>query len=165
MRQPLPNSVKTIRYYSFEDCDGLISVTILDGVTTMGGGVFSRCGNLNSVIIPDSVIDIGNNLFYDCPNFSDIYYTGSESDWNNISMGSNEELTNVNIHFNYGKPVAGDLSGDGEIAVDDVIYVLKYVVGDVALTEEQVANVDLSGDGKLTILDAIMIQRLVLQMD
>ncbi len=162
----IPDSVTTIGSNAFDSCINLSKVTIPDSVTTIGNYAFNKCYGLKNIIIPNSVTAIGNSAFYLCRNISDVYYTGSESEWNSISIGNyNECLTNANIHFNYGKSVAGDISGDGTLAVDDVIYVLKYVVGNVEeLTEEQFAKADLSDDGKLTILDAIMVQRLVLEM-
>lgn len=161
----IPDSVTTIDGSAFSNCSGLTSITIPDSVITIGNNVFYYCSGLTSITIPDSLTSIGNWAFSGCSNLSDVYYTGGESEWNSISIGNyNECLTNATIHYNYGKPVAGDISGDDEIAVDDVIYVLKYVVGAVELTEEQFVNADLSGDGKITILDAIMVQRLVLDM-
>ena len=82
----------------------------------------------------------------------------------NNTYNGNKYLTNANIHYNYGKPIAGDVSGDGEVAVNDVIYVLKYVVGNAELTGEQIALADLSGDGNLTVLDAVLIQSLILEV-
>ena len=143
-----------------------INVTIPNGVKTIAENAFYSCRLLTSITIPSSVKTIGNQAFLDCSKLSDVYYTGSEDDWNDISIGSihNKYLTNANIHYNYGKPLAGDVSGDGEVAVNDVIYVLKYIVGNAELTEEQIALADLSGDGNLTVLDAVLIQSLILEV-
>ena len=40
---------------------------------------------------------------------------------------------------------------------------LKYVVGSIELTEEQIAIADLNNDGELTVIDAIMLQKLILE--
>ncbi|MBQ1991668.1 MAG: dockerin type I repeat-containing protein, partial [Clostridia bacterium] len=60
--------------------------------------------------------------------------------------------------------ISGDLSGDGALAVNDVIYLLKNIVGDTELTDEQIALADVSGDGRLTVLDAILLQKLILEV-
>ena len=41
-------------------CSGLTSVTIPDGVTSIGSDAFSGCSGLMSVTIPNSVRSIGN---------------------------------------------------------------------------------------------------------
>ena len=121
--------------------------------------------HVTSVQFSSSVKTIDNQAFGFCNKLSDVYYTGSKGVWEDILIGSyNEKLTNATIHYNYGKQIIGDVTGDGEVAVNDVIYVLKYVVGNAELTEEQFAKADLSGDGKITIVDAIMIQKLILDM-
>lgn len=49
------------------DCKTKIkNVTICDGVTTIGNGIFSGCTELESVEIPNSVKNIGNQAFYHC---------------------------------------------------------------------------------------------------
>ena len=81
----IPNSVTSIDYRAFNDCESLTSVTI---------------GN--------SVTNIGNNAFYTCSELTDVYYYGTQAQWNSISIGlNNEYLTNAKIHFNF-VPCDGD---------------------------------------------------------
>ncbi len=160
----IPENVTIVDYGAFAYCKKLNSVIIPDGVTTIWPYAFDH-SSLTSITISDSVTTVANNAFQGCYSLSDVYYTGSKSEWNSISISLyNECLTNATIHFNYGKSVAGDINGDGEVAVNDVIYVLKYVVGNAELTDEQIAKADLSGDSKITILDAIMLQKLILEV-
>ena len=95
------NSVTMIGWSVFEGCTSLTSVIIPDSVTTIGRSAFQSCTSLTSITIPDSVTEIYENAFADCPKLTDVYYTGSESDWNNINIGSNNSyLTNATIHYN-----------------------------------------------------------------
>jgi hypothetical protein len=59
------------------------------------------------------VTSIGEAAFDECPNLQKIYYAGSESDWNNIEIGSdNECLKNVTIYYNViaaGETKSGNL--------------------------------------------------------
>src|SRR5574344_1363233 len=48
------------------------SVTLEDGVTSIGDCAFYGCSKLKSVIIPNSVKGIGNDAFNDCTNLASI---------------------------------------------------------------------------------------------
>ena len=47
----IPNSVTSIRWYAFQRCSSLTSVTIGNSVTTIGYSAFSDCSSLTSVTI------------------------------------------------------------------------------------------------------------------
>ncbi len=83
------------------------SYKIPDSVTSIGGSAFFACTNLSSITIPDSVISINNGAFSDCQSLTDVYYTGTEEQWNAISMEYefNESLLNATIHYNYHEHV------------------------------------------------------------
>ena len=103
------NNVTSIGSDAFWECSRLTSVTIPDSVTSINGRTFYGCTRLTSVTIPDSVTSIGIRAFYGCSSLADVYYSGSESDWNNISIGEyNDCLIYANIHF-----YIIDTDGDG----------------------------------------------------
>ncbi len=56
----------------FEGCISLESITIPDGVTSIGNEAFYYCISLESIIIPDSVTSIGNAAFRDCTSLESI---------------------------------------------------------------------------------------------
>ena len=97
-----PDSVTSIGVSAFFGCISLTSVAIPDSVTTIGNSTFSACSSLTSVVIPDSVTTIGNDAFESCYSLKDVYYTGSEAEWSEISVGyDNNDLLTATIHFNY----------------------------------------------------------------
>ena len=98
----IPDSVISIGQRTFVDCTSLKSVTIPDGVTSIENSTFYGCTSLTSVTIPDSVTSIGSSAFSNCTRLKDVCYTGSQSDWKKISIGSyNDCLTNATIHYNW----------------------------------------------------------------
>ena len=77
------------------------SYEIPSSVASIGDSAFYDCSSLTSVIIPSSVTSIDNYAFYNCSKLKDVYYLGTEEEWKNISIGSNNYcLTNATIHYN-----------------------------------------------------------------
>ena len=84
-------------------CPGAFAVyTIPGSVTSIGDDAFSGCASLTSVTIPDGVTSIGNYAFSCCGSLTDVYFTGTETAWNCITIGTaNDALKNAKIHCNY----------------------------------------------------------------
>ncbi len=119
----IPDSVTSIGDYAFYGCTNLASVTIGNGVTSIGYAAFGGCTGLKDITIPDSVksigdyafygctslasVTIGNGVtsigyaaFYGCASLADVYYAGSKTQWNTISIDSgNTTLTSAVIHY------------------------------------------------------------------
>lgn len=94
--------VAEIENGAFEGCHALCNVQIPDSVTLIGYNAFSGCGSLRCVIIGNGITKISEGAFSGCSSLETIYYTGTKKQWNNISIGSNNEyLTNANIVYNY----------------------------------------------------------------
>lgn len=56
----------SIRNLAFQNCYGLASITIPDGVTDIGTSAFHSCYNLASITIPNSVTNINSSAFQNC---------------------------------------------------------------------------------------------------
>lgn len=97
--------VTTIGDFAFSYCSyGPESITIPDGVTSIGKYAFECCDRLRNITIPNSVTSIGEGAFSGCIELKDVYFYGTEEEWNKISIGSdNESLTNATIHFVFTK--------------------------------------------------------------
>lgn len=97
----MSDSVTTIWNYAFNSCTNLTGIKIPYNVTTIGAGAFRLCESLTIVTIPVSLTSIGDYAFYESNNITDVYYSGTEGQWREISIGNyNEELLNATIHFN-----------------------------------------------------------------
>ena len=84
----LPKGLTYLGHSSFTGCGYILGVFIPDGVTSIGEKTFYKCESLTYLYIPDSVTDIGEDAFYYCQHLDYVYYTGSEEDWNKISIDS-----------------------------------------------------------------------------
>lgn len=62
----LPQGLTSIGRYAFYNCDALKSVAIPEGVTTIVRDAFYDCDGLTSVTLPSTLTSIGNQAFYDC---------------------------------------------------------------------------------------------------
>lgn len=97
--------VEYIGSYAFSDNKLITSVTIPNSVSTIYGFAFSGCTDLKTVYLSNSVYKIVDAAFYRCGSLTDVYYSGSEADWNDINiLTENDCLKNANIHFNSKLP-------------------------------------------------------------
>lgn len=86
---------------AFWACHNLTSVIILDGSTSIGNYAFRYCSGLTNITIPSSITSIGTDAFDACRRINRVYYTGSESKWKSVAIGTgNEYLTGAEIYFN-----------------------------------------------------------------
>ena len=75
----IPSSLKSVTvtggnilHGAFDDCSGLTSITIGNGVKSIGDSAFYGCSGLTSVTIPDSVTSIGKDAFSGCSSLEKI---------------------------------------------------------------------------------------------
>ena len=89
-----------IGYGSFDGCTGLHTVVIPDSVKKIGIGAFANCTSLEEVTLGGGVTEIGQSAFLSCDAIAKVKYTGSESDWEKLSIGEgNERLTEAKREY------------------------------------------------------------------
>ncbi len=95
-------NIKRIGAKAFAYCEFLETVTLPDTLETVGAEAFRECGNLQSVIIGKGAANIEKDAFAKCYNLFNVYYMGTEEQWDQIIIGSNNSsLLNATIHFNH----------------------------------------------------------------
>ena len=68
----LPEGLTSIGDYAFQDCSGLTSITLSEGLTSIGYGAFLYCDSLTSITLPSSLTSIMNHAFDDCGGLTSI---------------------------------------------------------------------------------------------
>lgn len=103
----------------FQNCMSLVNITIPDGVSSITSSAFQGCISLETITIPDSVTEFGTSAFAGCTALTDVYYDGSEEQWKEITIGTdNAPLGTATIHY--------DGSG-GEVIPDPVAPILSGI--------------------------------------
>ncbi len=89
---------------------------------------------IHYAVIENGVTSIGDYAFDYCTQLSDVYYGGTEAQWQEIAIGSNNEaLTNATIHYKQGTLAIT------QQPVDYVGKLDEYAAFTVAVNEENVS--------------------------
>lgn len=125
----LPNDYNGMSYEIYEGAftfrSELTSVTIPNGVTSIGNIAFWVCRELTSITIPSSVTSIGYQAFDECGKLKTVYYAGNKEQWSNISIEhSNYSLTSATrYYYSASKPTAeGNYWHYGSDGITPVIW-------------------------------------------
>ena len=117
-----PYTLEEIGDCAFQNCTRIYSLSLpyktvstgngstITAPSVIGNAAFRGCVRLGSVYLPVTIKAIGTSAFADCFALNDVGYTGSESDWEAISIGDgNILLSTANIRYNvsYGGPKTG----------------------------------------------------------
>jgi hypothetical protein len=68
----IPNGVTTIGPFAFSACEALSNLVIGASVTTIGEAAFGSCHHLTSIKLPDRVTNIPSEAFLDCVNLTSV---------------------------------------------------------------------------------------------
>ena len=124
----IPDSVTKIGNCAFSTCGGLIrkdnvegivSLKIGKGVTSMGNGAFYHNGGLTDVCIADGVTAIGDNAFWECLNLKRINIPESVTYIGKCAFCGCEDLTEIILP--QGLTTIGDDAFRGCVGIDSIV--------------------------------------------
>ena len=93
----IEDGVTSIGRCSFENCKNLTSVTIPDSVVNISDYAFFYCTSLTSAIIPNSVTNISGYAFYYCTNLTSVTMGNSVTNIGQGAFGECTSLTSITI--------------------------------------------------------------------
>ncbi len=97
------DGVKYIKDYALNGAS-VEYLVLPEALTHIGNYTFLNCNRMQTVYLPSSLTNIGRGAFLGCYNLQDIYFGGTEDDWNEITIGGdNEHLTNENVTIHYNR--------------------------------------------------------------
>ena len=108
----IPNSVTSIKGWTFEGCSGLTSVTIPNSVTSIGYGAFAGCSGLTSVTIPNSVTSIGDWAFRNCSSLTSVTIPNSVTSIGDYALKRCPNLENVYCYAEKFSSIGVDIFKD-----------------------------------------------------
>lgn len=73
----LPDGVTSIGNYAFMNCAKLESITLPYGLKTINYGAFNGCAKLTSLVLPNTVTTLGTNCFKNCTSLETIVLPNS----------------------------------------------------------------------------------------
>ena len=93
----LPEGLTSIGNYAFYDCSSISSITIPNSVTSIGYRAFENCSSLTSIILPNSVTTIGSSAFSRCSSLTSITLPNSVTSIGEWAFSSCSSLTSITI--------------------------------------------------------------------
>lgn len=92
--------VKYISDSAFKDCENITSITIHNGILSIGASAFEGCKSLTNVVIPNSVTSIGDSAFRNCYSLTSITIPNSVTNVGESVFLGCGSLTSVTLSNN-----------------------------------------------------------------
>lgn len=92
------NGVTTLGSGVFKGCNNLRAVNLGNHLTSIPADTFWGCNSLNSVTIPNSVTEIGGNAFYGCASISSITIPSSVTNLSRDAFTQCGNLSNITVN-------------------------------------------------------------------
>ncbi|MCD8086107.1 MAG: leucine-rich repeat domain-containing protein, partial [Clostridiales bacterium] len=142
-----------VPWYSY--CSYITSVTIPDGVTSIGAEAFAYCESLTSVTIPSSVTSIGKYAFEYCTGLTSVTIPSSVTSIGNGAFRSCESLTSVAVPDSVTSIGSGAFSdctdletvtiGSGVTSIGSYVFSNCQSLTAITVDEENTAYVSVDG--------------------
>lgn len=139
------------------------TAVVEEGITDLGILSFYNFASLKEIRLPASLESIGVNVFLGCTALSDVYYTGSETERENVLTidPTNESVLNALWHYSASPLKDGDINGDGKVNSKDV-SVIRRIIVNKASPEDFPGSADMNSDGRISGIDVLLLKKRIL---
>lgn len=87
------------------------------------------------------------------------------SAWNSKTSGAiaTGDIIEIDSKERYSTVIYGDIDGDSNISVVDLLYIKKNILGDISLSGANKKAADINKDGKVDVVDLLLLKKYLLQ--
>lgn len=87
------------------------------------------------------------------------------SSWNSKISGAiaTGDIVEIDSKKTFQVVIYGDINGDANISVVDLLFIKKYILGEINLKEPNKKAADINKDGKVDVVDLLLIKKYLLQ--
>ena len=114
----IPEGVTSIGESCFENCSNLVSVSLPSTLKTISHWAFSNCTSLESVTIPNGVVDLHGTAFGGCTSLKNVQLSNSLTYLSGGSFGGCTSLASLVITPSVKDIHGGALSGSGLVSIE-----------------------------------------------
>ena len=107
----IEEGVTSIGNYAFYNCSSLTSIVIPESVTSIGRYAFSDCYSLTSIVIPEGVTSIGSFAFCDCSSLTSVELPEGVTHIGDYAFSGCQSLTSVELPEGVSSIGGGAFSG------------------------------------------------------
>lgn len=87
------------------------------------------------------------------------------SAWNSKTSGAiaTGDIIEIDSKERYSTVIYGDIDGDSNISVVDLLYIKKNILGDISLSGANKEAADINKDGRVDVVDLLLLKKYLLQ--
>ena len=136
----------------------------LSPITNADGSVTVYLPHAEDYAAPDATVTATGDGFTAYA-ASDMF--GVDVDFESVTLTYDKNFVVKSIAFEEKEPefVPGDVDGDGDVTMKDVLIMRRYIAGLDELDDDTIARGDFDGDGEITTKDVLRARRIIAGLD
>ena len=96
------SAITSIGYSAFQNCSNLALTSLPAGITSISSSAFRDCVNLALTSLPAGITSIGNYTFQNCTGLTTITFEGTPQSINSSAFSGCANLTTINVPWAEG---------------------------------------------------------------